>query len=258
VPGLQTTDFVLTDNGVRQEIDEVLPVDLPVDISLLVDVSASTAGDQDRFREDVLRIGRTLTPDDRLRVLTFGTRVVETARPGRADEALSLAMPSQAGATSLHDVLADALMRPVASDRRHLVVAFTDGRDTLSITSAETVREIARRSDAVLYLALTPPSREARPLARGWPILGHVDWNAESVLIEAAESTSGRRLFPGILSRSIAGPFRDALAEFRSSYVLRYRPQGVAPSGWHELRVEIRGRRGVVVRARRGYVGERS
>jgi VWFA-related protein len=254
VPDLQAPDFVLTDNGVRQEIDEVVSVDVPVDVSLLVDVSASTAGDQERFREDVSRIARTLAPDDRLRLLAFGTRVVETAPPGPTHELLLLPMVDQAGATSLHDALADALMRRVPSERRHLVIIFTDGRDTFSVVSAETVRQIARRSDAVLYLALTSPSREARPLARRWPILAHVDWSAESTLIEAAESTGGRRMLPGLFSRSIAGPFRDALEEFRSSYVLRYRPRNVTTSGWHDLRVEVPARRNVTVRARRGYV----
>jgi hypothetical protein len=50
--------------------------------------------------------------------------------------------------------------------------------------------------------------------------------------------------------------FLRALDDFRSSYVLRYSPHGVAAGGWHEIAVRVtRPGRGYVVRARKGYVG---
>ena len=50
----------------------------------------------------------------------------------------------------------------------------------------------------------------------------------------------------------LPGHFRMALEEFRTSYVLRYRPVGVKPGGWHELGVKI-AKRDYDVRARAGY-----
>jgi hypothetical protein len=43
--------------------------------------------------------------------------------------------------------------------------------------------------------------------------------------------------------------------DFRGSYVLRYRPQGVKPGGWHKLEVKIAQPESFKIRARKGYDG---
>jgi hypothetical protein len=45
------------------------------------------------------------------------------------------------------------------------------------------------------------------------------------------------------------------MEEFRTSYMLRYSPQGVAGAGWHEITVKIARPGKFDVRARRGYEG---
>jgi hypothetical protein len=47
----------------------------------------------------------------------------------------------------------------------------------------------------------------------------------------------------------------DVIADFRSSYVLRYTPRSVAPAGWHELQVRVTQPGSFTVRARKGYEG---
>jgi hypothetical protein len=50
VRGLTAADFELRDNQVEQQIDLVSADEVPVDVSLLVDVSASVAGQAQRGR----------------------------------------------------------------------------------------------------------------------------------------------------------------------------------------------------------------
>jgi hypothetical protein len=50
----------------------------------------------------------------------------------------------------------------------------------------------------------------------------------------------------------VGATFKQAVSDFRTSYVLRYLPTGVAGEGWHELTVRVK--KGTYdVRARKGY-----
>jgi hypothetical protein len=55
--------------------------------------------------------------------------------------------------------------------------------------------------------------------------------------------------------RDAVGAFKIILDEFRTSYVLRYTPQGVPRDGWHELDVRVTKPGTMTVRARKGYFG---
>jgi hypothetical protein len=82
VVGLTSADFTLTDNGVRQTIEAVALGDVPVDVSLVVDVSGSTIAQLDAYRRDVRSIAALLRPIDRLRVVAFETSVREPVSLG--------------------------------------------------------------------------------------------------------------------------------------------------------------------------------
>jgi hypothetical protein len=65
------------------------------------------------------------------------------------------------------------------------------------------------------------------------------------------------RLTGGTLQRTEKAPeaLSEIIADFRSSYVLRYSPRGVGPAGWHELGVKVTRPGSFKVRARKGYEG---
>jgi hypothetical protein len=45
----------------------------------------------------------------------------------------------------------------------------------------------------------------------------------------------------------------EIIADFRSSYILRYSPRGVETAGWHELGVKVTRPGSFKIRARKGY-----
>ena len=51
--------------------------------------------------------------------------------------------------------------------------------------------------------------------------------------------------------------FAQILDEFRQSYVLRYSPQGIKPSGWHAVTVRVPAQPALTIKARSGYFGAR-
>jgi len=256
VAGLGVSDFALTDNTIAQEIDSVTAQEVPIDVTLAVDVSGSTADHLKQYRSDVAEIAKLLGPEDRLRLIAFGTDVVEVLPLQRQSGPLPLDALQMSGMTSLNDALVDALVRSVAFDRRHLAVAFTDGHDTLSVTTPDRVLEVARQSETVLHLVITSSaSIPTSSIPRAWPIPGRMNPKGREMLLEAAEVTGGRRGWPGIFNASVLGAFKEIFNDFRASYVLKYRPRGVPSSGWHDLTVSVPKQRGYTIRARRGYGG---
>lgn len=264
VTGLRAADFELFDNGVPQDVADVSFGRLPIDVTLALDVSFSVAGALlERLRQAVRQLMRDLRPGDRLRLIDFNMRVVEVV--GYTDEAAAvdaaLASAAAGGGSSIRDALAVALVSASEPQRRQLLVVFTDGADSTSITTPEALRDLATRSSASIAAVLPPAPRDPGPQMR----------QGEALFEALAEDTGGTvvRVRPGM--RRTTGPggrtsitmggdiadltetFRKVLDDFRSSYVLHYTPRGVAAGGFHDLEVRIRGRRSVTVRARRGY-----
>src|SRR5262245_39983222 len=75
VANLSSSDFELADNGVGQTIDAVSIEAVPVDVSLVLDVSLSASGAIGRVRTDSRKIASMLRPDDRLRLVTFSADI---------------------------------------------------------------------------------------------------------------------------------------------------------------------------------------
>jgi VWFA-related protein len=254
VTGLTAGDFELKDNGILQRLDSVEPIAeaMPIDVSLVVDVSGSTAASLRRYQSDVLQMSAMLRPEDRVRLVAFGTRVTEvfSLQPPHSD--LPVHKLETMGLTALYDALVSVLIRPVPYERAHLIVVFTDGNDNMSVTTGDVVRDVAARSDAVLHVVLTDGVGRSLATMGLQPLIGRLDPDGEQALIKIAESTGGRRGWPGVFSNSAVGAFREALADFRASYVLRYRPQ-VLPADQHVITVDVTRKGTFTVRARRGY-----
>jgi VWFA-related protein len=209
----------------------------------------------------------SLTPADRIQVISFATAIREM----RADAATSvigrLGGGLVAGRTALQDAVMLSLMQPTPPDRRRAIVVLTDGVDSSSVTEYGIRREILDRSDTVVYVIAcgsrdfrTRPQEgspnEDRILAvtatgGAWTVpYGGYDW----ILEDVAERTGGR-FSTSQSSGDFAQSLRDALDELRSRYVVTFRPSGVDRPGWHELKVTVPTRPKAEVRARKGYFG---
>jgi VWFA-related protein len=242
VRGLTSADFVLDDNGVLQEIDAISTDSLPVDVTLAMDLSGSVLGSINRFKSNITTIAKTLRPIDRLRLVVFshGVLQVEAMRPATSPLVLDAIAPG--AYTSMNDALFYALAWPADVERRHLVVAFTDGYDTSSMLDDERLGAIAARSDAVLHVVLAGERLQA---------VGTFLATGRASLVAAASRTGGAAHPLGDAVKS----FKEVFDEFRTSYVLRYTLRGVKPEGWHDVTVKVIRPGSLTVRARRGYFG---
>ena len=257
VPNLTANDFRLMDNGVAPTIDEVSRESVPIDVTLFLDTSASTAGKLGEMKTDVQGIVRLLREGDRFRLLTIGDSVYENVAWVPAGTKLDLSFGAVGGISLIQDALVIALFHRPDPDRRHLVVGLTDRRDCGSVVSSALLRELAARSEAVLHLIDHSGSGgEDNYRVRSCTPRGRPD--GDRLLIEAAERTGGAFHTQSFFFRSasLLRAFRTIFDEFRQSYTLRYSPSGVDPTGWHAIAVSVPAIKDATVRARQGYYGD--
>ena len=254
VANLRASDFTLTDSGVPQAIEAVSIESVPIDVTLFLDTSGSTAGKLDEMRHDVQSILQLLRSEDRFRLLTIGDTVNEVVPWVAAGTKVPVAIEPVGGISLIRDALMLALVHRPQPGRRHLIVGMTDRQDCGSVVSSALLHEIAGRSEAVMHLVdYSGSGGDARYRVRGCS--PQAAPGGEEVLAGAAERTGGElhgqsRFFR---ASSIARAFRTIFDDFRQSYVLRYSPEGVTSGGWHPIVVRVPAAGNAAIRARQGY-----
>jgi hypothetical protein len=164
-----------------------------------------------------------------------------------------------------------------------LIIAFGPGGSG-DVTNHVLLDQLARRSDAVLFVAFNPLDGLDRTIQVDWTFLpfcalADLDWipsdRQEMLKIGGLPSpneritriaqlrqqrwtrlaalTGGGDLRANALRNSISGAVKQALDEVRASYILYYQPTGVPQAGWHPITVTINRPGKYEVRARQGY-----
>jgi VWFA-related protein len=255
VVGLDAPDFVLFDSGVRQQVSAASMDALPIDVTLFMDTSGSTAGVLSQMKSSIQEIVAMLGPEDRFRLLTIGHSVYESVPWTRAGTRVDLddAYPLS-GISLIYDALYAAVVHAVAPGRRHLVVALTDGDDVCSVVRPARLRELVGRTEAVVHwIPLERPGGGPRGLAT---CSGHVHDEDIKAIDALVDGSGGQKHSGGLLgSPSPVRAFKRVLDDYRQSYVLYFTPEGVSREGWHELKVEVPAR-SYTIRARAGYVSD--
>jgi VWFA-related protein len=239
VLGLRTEDFELRDNGLVQQVASVSYDEIPLNVVLALDASASLDTDQQRHLRSA---GRTvlngLAARDRAALIVFNEGIAQpaplTSDFARVATALDDVEPD--GLTSLVDASFAGMMIGEDDVGRSLMLLFSDGVDTGSWLSPASVLDVAKRSDVVVYGVEIGKRRSSFP--------------------KDLSSATGGRSIELSSTRDLDGTFKAILDEFRVRYLLSYSPTGVARGGWHRVDVRVKGRT-VSVRARPGYQSEK-
>ena len=185
VEGLARTDFVVYEDDQVVDVTHFSAERVPVSLGIILDTSGSMAGEKiasaraalDRFLADVIR------PEDEVFLYRFDSspHLVQgwTSDRKQITDALQALRPD--GATALYDAVAQAL--PLLDSGTHVkkaLLVISDGNDTNSRTSLETVRRSIRESDTLVYaiaIDAVPAAKAsrgsgggARLLQRGRPL----------------------------------------------------------------------------------------
>jgi Ca-activated chloride channel family protein len=239
VAGLGPDDFEVRDNGVPRKVDLVSFDEIPLNVVLALDMSASLDAKRlDHLRSAGKMLLNGLKETDQAALVTF-SHLVSGGAPLTSDfDHIRAALDETAasGQTSLIDATFTGTMIGESDVGRSLLLVFSDGVDSASWLTADAVLDTAKRSDIVVYGV-------------------EVGQRRLSFLRDLSAATGGR-LIEIESTEHLDATFRRILEEFRHRYLISFSPQGVSDGGWHELDVRVKGR-GLTVRARPGYLSEK-
>lgn len=264
--GLTRDQFIVYEDGVRQEILNFYSEALPVRVVLLVDVSGSTRGSQSEIRRAALRFVDSLGEEDQIAVITFSSLpklILDWTNDRERIENAMLKIYAK-GRTVLNDALyvtCDDLLAGVSG--RKAIILLSDGIDTNSMVTPEEALDLVTRSEAMTYVASTVEAywkgamtTRVRLMSRGRLIPRQMTdeyiMGARKFLHTLAERTGGRVLDSEAF-RNLSDVYVRVAEELKNQYYISYRPTNRRRDGsWREVMIRA-AVPGAVVRTRPGY-----
>jgi VWFA-related protein len=123
------------------------------------------------------------------------------------------------------------------------MVILSDGEDNQSRYSRDQALEMAQKADVVIYTISTNITR--------------VETDGDKVLKYLSEETGGVTFFP-FKVEDLSQSFENIANELRHQYNLLYRPEPMKTDGTYQtVDVRVKERKGLIVRARKGYYSPR-
>ena len=249
VTDLTKNDFQIFEAKKLQAItDFSAESDLPLRLAILIDTSNSIR-ERFRFQQEAATdfVNTVLRPHtDKAIIVSFDTAAELVADLTDNTEALNKAIQNlrPGGGTALYDAIfyscRDKLMKDQPHYRyRHAMVILSDGDDNNSQYTRDQALEMAHKSDTVIYCISTNRSG--------------MEMEGDKVLKYFADQTGGQAFFP-FQAEDLAQSFENIANELRHQYNVLYRPDPLKTDGqYHPVEVKVRGRKDLIVRARRGY-----
>jgi Ca-activated chloride channel homolog len=253
VTDLTRNDFEVFEDKKPQAISEFTSeTDLPLRLAILVDTSNSIR-DRFRFQQEaaVNFINGVIHDQDKAIIVSFdsSTELVADLTGDTAKLEKSIRDLRPGGGTSLFDAVyfacRDKLMQdqPLYKFRRAMII-LSDGEDNNSKSSRDQALEMAQKADVVVYTISTNISRQ--------------ETEGDKIMRYFAQQTGGVAFFP-FQASDLNQSFENIANELRHQYNLFYRPSTPKNDGlFHNVQIKVKGRKDLVVRARKGYYAGRA
>jgi Ca-activated chloride channel family protein len=249
VTDLTKADFDIVENKKQQTIQQfTAESDLPLRLAVLVDTSNSIR-EQFRFEQQaaIRFIQSVLRPrEDKLMLVSFDSAAEMvsdlTNDMKKLEEGVKSMRPG--GGTAFYDAIYFAAKEKLMMDQprdkfRRAMIVISDGMDTESRVSRDQALEMAQKADVVIYAISTNITRD--------------DSEGDKVLRYLTEETGGQAFFPFKIE-DLDQSFENIANELRHQYNIFYRPEPLKADGlYHPVTVRTKGRKDLIVRARKGY-----
>jgi VWFA-related protein len=230
IPNLRRDNFVVYENGVRQQNATVDVEHAPVTLGVLLEFGGRAPGLNRQMGQEVARAAQQLldeiSPEDKVTFWKYSDKVQKVAEStqGREDvrtELIAMGTP-EVSETNLYDAILATLaeMRPVRG--RKAIVLITSGIDTFSKAHYEDARKAAEESDSPIYvLSLTQVLRQIlqmqdRPLAT-------IDWNQVEHQLQEIARVSGGRAYTPSDTIQLSPVYDDVMENLKVRYVITYK-----------------------------------
>ena len=258
ITSLTQQDFLVYEDGVKQELTFFNRANLPIALSILLDSSASMEDKLATAQDAAIGFAKRLRREDSAQVIDFDSRVqiIQGFTSSVPDLENAIRRTNAGGSTSLYNAIYIALKelkktRAASSEdvRRQAIVVLSDGEDTSSLVSFEEVLELAKRSETAIY-AIGIRSREVGQMTKGFS-------EADFVLRQLSQETGGRVFFARQISE-LANIYGQIADELSSQYTIGYTSKNPKRDGAYRRLIVRVNQPNSTARTKQGYYGPTS
>lgn len=232
VGGLSKEDFKVYEDGRPQDISIFeRESEMPLNLVLAIDTSASTYIDRSREREaSKTFIHALMRQQDQMALIEFATYVTQlvpfTNKVSQLDHGLNSL--TRGDATALYDAIYLASDSLAPKQGRKVLVIVSDGGDTAKSTTYDDALEHALRGEAMIYSVIDVPI--AASAGR--------DTGGEHALITLAEQTGGKSFY--VEAGDLNKAFAKVSDDLRTQYLLGYYPHNQIPGlTFHRINITV-------------------
>ena len=252
VANLPQSAFQVLEDNQPQSITFFNNEDVPVAVGLVLDNSGSMITRHNMVVAGTRAFAQSSHPEDEVFTIIFNENIRHglpdtirfTQNPIQIEAGVNRFSPG--GRTALHDaVIAGLEHLQEATLQKRVLVVLSDGDDNASQHSSDTMRERARRSDALIYTVST----------------ADLDTNVGKprLLRKLAELSGGAAYTPDT-EAEVIDAFSDIAKNIRRGYSIGYASTNTAHDGrFRRVKVSVRapGYKNLTVSARDGYLAPR-
>lgn len=267
ITNLTQADFAIFEDGAKQEVAHFKPVNAPVNLILLLDLSGSTQKKRKGMIEAANRFIDSLPAGDKISIVAF-TRQYKPLTDFTADKrALKEAVKKInkiGGGTAFYDSTWKALDQlGQLTEARKAIVVLTDGEDESLISDRETKHTFeellgrASEEDVTIYPIYFSPNNHINKL--GILFGGSGGFGGSSVgktarqQLEDLAAQTGGEIFSAQREEDLETAYKLVANELHTLYSLAYSPDKLKHDGlFRKITVKL-GRDGAVAKTRKGY-----
>ena len=280
ITDLSRSEFIVYEDGVRQNIVNFESAAAPFSLVLLLDMSGSTLNFRTTLKQAALRFIDALAPDDRVAVIAFNstTKMLVGFTSERKKIAEAIVNVEGRGNTDFYKGLRFSLEQLAKEGkRRKAIVVMTDGLDselrkldrdsTVNATTDQeavaaikpeasvSLRQVLDMADAqgVTIYPLALPSGDPTRLPVITPQITAIYQSARARMQTLASRTGGR-LHEINRLEDLGRLYAEVAADLRTLYSIAYQSSAKRPrdGGWRTITIEVT-RGELIARTRPGY-----
>jgi VWFA-related protein len=239
ITSLRREDFLLTEDGLGQEIVHFSQDRLPLSILLLLDMSASVRPVIQEIRNGALQAMNNLRPEDEVALMTFAdqTRLLQDFTRDRKAivEQISRTLDKSfvGVGTSIHTSLYDAVLQmDKAHDKlsRRVIIVVTDNIATMNTFTNPTIAEVNERllEHSTVVCGLVIGGENSKTLKLFMRSRGEkYNWTVR--VDEFAEPTGGEVMISD--TATVNQRLADLISHLRTRYSIGYSPANASRDG---------------------------
>lgn len=239
---LNKNDFIVAEDGQRQNIQSFEVATVPVNVILLLDASGSVIDELASLREAASEFIQHLGPEDKVSIMEFHLNVelIQDWTSNKDDLLHAISwrfrpgkIPKSGGNTALYDSLYLAANEQLSKVQgRKAIILLTDGDDNSSKVTYEQGLAAVVRSGAVVYVVskarlFMEEYKHYGAQARG--VIAELQ-RAEDLMTNLCNRTGGRIISP-LKDSELAAVYGQVAHELKNQYIITYVPKNLEHDG---------------------------